>query len=183
MGNRWKCGICEKDVGKGAIAYIACRNWIHFQCKIKTGKEAKDPAEKFLCPKCNDSVPSGCGKDGVPVYDVPSVFLVADAPSDQGGVLSECELPQAESSRMDESENENVYFVLEVSDVLTDKRNIQLLKRKLVIAEGFIHPTPGNIYGNENEVCMQITKTFDDNLRSWHDEFEDSCSADVESKD
>ena len=61
---------------------------------------------------------------------------------------------------MDECENENADFVLEVSDpVLPDKRNIQLLKRKLVIAEGFIRPTPGNIHGNENEVCVQITKT------------------------
>ena len=69
--------------------------------QIKTGKEAKDVAERFLCPKCNDSVPSVCGKDGVPVNDedVPSVSLVGDAPSahvvvsvdqlDQGGVLSD----------------------------------------------------------------------------------------------
>ena len=57
-------------------------------------------AEIFLCPKCNDSVPSVCGKNGVPVNDedVPSVSLVGDAPSahvvsvdqlDQGDVLSE----------------------------------------------------------------------------------------------
>ena len=56
---------------------------------------------------------------------------------------------------MDESENENADFVLEVSDpVLPDKRNIQLLKRKLIIT-GFIHPTPGNIHGNENEVQLE----------------------------